>query len=165
MANDTIFIPIPDVRQGPIKRIVTRVMAGDEHVYIRSSNLFDIPQIFCVSSYKLRLDTGADVGNRIAKLLRYFKDIDLQGIISGTVTASSAGVMTAIKSSYPSLTGNWNSSAVGISEGFFIVDNETYLDNYISGGFAGDSWYAIYEFKYMNREYGMPEVLPEQEVK
>lgn len=164
MADYNHSLSIPVKRESNIQRIITPNYSGVDTLTILSPDLFAVPQVFKLISAQFRLTCSADVANRFPRLARYIQGISYQNFLVSrdAVTASQTQQFYFIDGSWAASAGSFENSIVACNGWALGVGNGASLKAFIADGQAADVWYAILEFEYFNRLWGMTEVLPER---
>lgn len=163
MADLSLDLAIPDKRVSAIKRIITPVYAGDDTLTIKSPDLFGIPQIFKLIVAQIRLVCDATVQNRLPRLARYIDGVAYQNFLISrdAVTASQTQQFYFVDGAWTASGSAFENAIIGCNGKALAVGDKASLKAFIADGQAGDTWYGIFEFEYLNRLWGMAEVLPE----
>lgn len=163
MADITRQLYIPDRRTGILQRISIPLIAGTDAVVISGCILRGVPQIYTLHRAMLSLTTSADVANRYIVVKKYSDALeDLGGILRGAITASTTGATLSLFPINSVSTAAYTAGAAGLlMDESFLIQGYDNVKFYISSGQAADVWSLIAEFKYLNRQYGLAEVLPE----
>jgi len=163
MANYPHYLVPPDRRQGDIVQITTRVFTGQDHALIYSPDLFGVPQQFKFKYGMIRLTADGNAANRVIKVFRYNRhSTRIFGLGRDAITAGQTKEGIIVDGPWTASTMSFDDAIIGVDGMALRVGDSNYLDIYPEGGLAGDTWYAVIDFEYLNRKLGMTEVLPAQ---
>lgn len=163
MANYDHYLTVPDRRSSLTEVVRSIQFTGVDHFRVHSPTLFGIPQVWKFISGRIAIACSADVANRVIVVTRYNNLFvaPMWWITRDAAIANESKQFYLQDGSWNASAASFNDSVLGMNGMALGVGNECYLDVYVYDGQPADVWYCHLEFEYLNRKWGMKEVLPE----
>lgn len=175
MANEIVYLTRPSSKyESPIFSWAKAGIIGTDEIHIHPTKYLKTPSIWTPIYLRMYLDTDATVANRnmiIRKITLGGIHITLSSVDVAAnltkymiVSAFDENLMTdvAMGADYTAYMGNVG----GMLNSLVLVHNQAdnnYLRLSIENGVAGDVWYCWFQFMYMNKLLGLPNVYDESD--